>query len=180
MDCLEYGMKRATLKPEEKIINDNLVLYRKYSRKDVCKLLNWKSDCSSTVYGYKTETSTPEYTCPIFVTYEKAEDISETTKYDDVFIDNTRFSWMSRNRRTSKADEVAALIDQPNNNIKIMLFVKKNDGEGSDFYYMGKMKYNSFADTTMKDKDGSRVSVVNIQFDMEIPVPQNLYNYLEA
>ena len=45
---------------------------------------------------------------------------------------------------------------------------------------MGKMKYNSFADTTMKDKDGSRVSVVNIQFDMEIPVPQNLYNYLEA
>ena len=180
MDCLEYGMKRATLKPEEKIINDNLVLYRKYSRKDVCKLLNWKSDCSSTVYGYKTETSTPEYTCPIFVTYEKAEDISETTKYDDVFIDNTRFSWMSRSRRTSKADEVAALIDQPNNNIKIMLFVKKNDGEGSDFYYMGKMKYNSFADTTMKDKDGSRVSVVNIQFDMEIPVPQNLYNYLEA
>lgn len=45
---------------------------------------------------------------------------------------------------------------------------------------MGKMKYNSFEDTTMKDKDGSDVSVVNIQFDMETPVPHNLYNYLEA
>lgn len=179
-DCIEYGIKRATLKPEEQIVNDNLILYRKYSRKDICKLLNWSSDCSSTVYGYKTETTTDEYTCPIFVTYEKSADISETTKYDDVFIDNTRFSWMSRSRRNSKSDEVAALIDQPNNNIKIMLFVKKNDGEGSDFYYMGKMKYNSYEDTTMKDKDGSNVSVVNIQFDMENPVPQNLYNYLEA
>ena len=179
-DCLEYGIKRATLKPEEKIINDNLVLYRKYSRKDVCKLLNWKSDCSSTIYGYKTETSTEEYTCPIFVTYEKSEDISETTKYDDGFIDNTRFSWMTRSRRTSRTDEVAALINQPVNNIKIMLFVKKNDGEGSDFYYMGQLKYNSFTDTTMKDKDGSDVPVVNIQFDMDTPVPQNLYNYLVA
>lgn len=177
-DCLEYGIKRATLKPEERITNDNLVLYRKYSRKDVCKLLNWKSDCSSTVYGYKTETSTEEYTCPIFVTYEKSADISETTKYEDCFIDNTRFSWMSRSRRTSKSDEVAALINQQNNNIKIMLFVKKNDGEGSDFYYMGNMKYNSFLD--MKMKNNPDVDIVNIQFDMENTVPQNLYNYLEA
>lgn len=179
-DCLEYGLKRTMLKPEEKIVDDNLVLYRKYSRKDICKLLNWKSDCSSTIYGYKTETSTQEYTCPIFVTYEKSSDISETTKYEDVFIDNTCFSWMSRSRRTSKSDEVATLINQPMNNIKIMLFVKKNDGEGSDFYYMGKMKYNSFEDKTMKDGNGIDVPVVNILFDMEHPVPQSLYNYLES
>ena len=61
-----------------------------------------------------------------------------------------------------------------------MLFVKKNDGEGSGFYYMGKMRYNSLADTTMKDKEGADVPVVNIQFDMENPVPQNLYNYQVA
>jgi len=180
LDCLEYGIKRATLKPEEIVEDNNLVLYRKYSRKDICKLLNWKSDCSSTIYGYKTETSTEDYTCPIFVTYHKAADISETTKYEDGFIDNTRFSWMSRSRRTSEADEVAALIDQKQNNIKIMLFVKKDDGEGRDFYYLGKMYTNSFEDTTMKDKDGLDVSVVNIQFDMENPVPQNLYDYIEA
>ena len=45
---------------------------------------------------------------------------------------------------------------------------------------MGKMRYNSYSDTTMKDNNGTDVSVVNIQFDMETPVPQNLYNYLEA
>ena len=32
----------------------------------------------------------------------------------------------------------------------------------------------------MKNKDGADVPVVNIQFDMETPVPQNLYNYLVA
>ena len=176
LDVLSYGIKRASLKENEILVDDNLVLYRKYSRKDVCKLLNWRSDCSSTVYGYKTETSTEEYTCPIFVTYNKKEDISDSTKYEDEFVDNTRFSWMSRSRRTSQSNEVSALIHQNDNNIKIMLFVKKDDAEGNDFYYMGKMKYNSFEDTTM----ASGESVVNIQFDMETPVPQNLYNYLEG
>lgn len=178
-DCLSYGLKRASLKENEIQVDNNLVLYRKYSRKDVCKLLNWKSDCSSTVYGYKTEISTPDYTCPIFVTYKKSDEISDTTKYEDVFIDNSRFNWYSRSRRTSKSEEVSALIHQAENNIRILLFVKKDDAEGTDFYYMGDMKFHSFEDTTMNVKDGS-VSVVNIQFDMETPVPQNLYNYLET
>ena len=65
----------------------------------------------------------------------------------------------------------------PQNHIRAMLL---NDGEGSDFYYMGKMRYNSYSDTTMKDNNGTDVSVVNIQFDMENAVPQNIYNYLEA
>ena len=127
-------------------------------------------------YGYKTETSYDEYTCPIFVTYKKDENISETTKYEDVFIDNSLFSWMSRSRRTSESTEVATIIDQPQNNIKVMLFIKKDDAEGSDFYYLGKMNYNSHEDTKMKSGE----SVVNIRFNMESPVPQNLYNYLEG
>lgn len=180
INVIEYALYTWTKHYSKDICNDNMVLYEKYTRKDICRLLNWETDCSSTVYGYKTETSTEEFTCPIFVTYDKSEGISETTKYEDGFIDNTRFSWMSRSRRTSTTEEVAALIDQPNNHIKIMLFVKKNDCEGSDFYYMGQLKYNSFTDTTMKDKDGVDVPVVNIQFDMEHPVPQNLYNYLVA
>lgn len=64
-----------------------------------------------------------------------------------------------------------------------MLFVKKSDDEGSDFYYLGNMIYNSFEDTKMNsEKDGKieKVPVVNIQFRMKNPVPQQLYNYLES
>ncbi|MBO5137080.1 MAG: DUF3427 domain-containing protein [Spirochaetaceae bacterium] len=57
-----------------------------------------------------------------------------------------------------------------------MLFVKKDDAEGTDFYYLGKMNYNSFEDTTMKSGE----SVVKIRFEMETPVPQNPFNYLEG
>ena len=60
--------------------------------------------------------------------------------------------------------------------MKVLLFIKKDDAEGKDFYYLGKMNYNSFEDTTMKSGE----SVVNIRFDMETPVPQNLFNYLEG
>ena len=38
------------------------------------------------------------------------------------------------------------------------------------------MNYNSFEDTTMKSGE----SVVNIQFNIVPPVPQNLFNYLEG
>lgn len=182
-DCLEYAIKRAGLKSNEIRYDDNLVLYRKYTRKDICKLLNWKSDCSSTIYGYKTELSYETPTCPIFVTYNKKSNISESTKYDDVFIDNSHFSWMSRSRRTSTTEEVSALINQSKNHIKAMLFVKKSDDEGSDFYYLGNMIYNSFEDTKMNsENDGKieKVPVVNIQFRMKNPVPQQLYNYLES
>jgi hypothetical protein len=65
------------------------------------------------------------------------------------------------------------------NNIRIMLFVKKDDAEGSYFYFMGDMKFESFEDTTM-NSDKGQVPVVNIKFDMKTPVPQNLYAYLEG
>lgn len=64
-----------------------------------------------------------------------------------------------------------------------MLFVKKSDDEGSDFYYLGNMIYSSFEDTKMNcEKDGKieKVPVVNIQFRMKNPLPQQLYNYLES
>ena len=176
-DCLEYGLEKACLRKTEQYGSHNFVLYRKYSRKDVCKLLNWKKNITpQNISGYFIGEDNGEMTCPIFVTYEKKDDIAETTKYEDVFINNSLFSWMSRSRRTSKSTEVATIINQPNNNIKVLLFVKKNDAEGTDFYYLGEMNYNSYYDTKMKSGE----SVVNIRFNMETAVPQNLYDYLEG
>lgn len=178
-DCLTYGIKRAQIKESEKVENHNLVLYRKYSRKDVCKILNWDKDYSSTIYGYKTMEKTNTLSCPIFVTYEKHLEETDSTNYKDYFIDNTHFNWNSRSRRTSKSKEVAAIIDQKTNKIEIPLFIKKSDAEGSDFYYMGNCILNNYKNTKMNDGD-EIVPVVNIIFKMNTPVPKNLYNYLVA
>ncbi len=176
-DCLDYGLKRACLKEDEKIEDHNLILYRKYSRKDVCKLLNWKQNITpQNIGGYIVQKNNDEIECPVFITYKKS---SDSIKYEDFFIDNTRLNWMSKNKRTSSSPDVASILAQKENGIQIKLFVKKDDNEGTDFYYLGNMKTDTFNDTTMKS-DGKNVSVVNIQFDLETPVSQNLYNYLVA
>ena len=58
------------------------VLYNKYSRKDVFRILNWdKNPLAQNVGGYMFN---PERTnCAIFVTYHKSDEISDTTKYLD-------------------------------------------------------------------------------------------------
>lgn len=156
----------------------NLCLYEKYSRKDVCRLLNWKNDCSSTIFGYKTMCDKPPYTAPLFVTYDKAENISESTKYEDAFIDNSEFSWMSRSHRTSQSQEIAVILNQDKNKIKVPLFIKKSDDEGTDFYYMGDCFVKNSTDTKMQMKNGENVSIVNIVFEVVPQVSEDIYNYI--
>ena len=50
------------------------------------------------VAGYKT--SDDRSNCPIFVTYNKAEDVTDTTNYEDELISQQVFSHISKSRRT--------------------------------------------------------------------------------
>lgn len=66
--------------------------------------------------------------------------------------------------------------------MKVLLFIKKDDAEGKDFYYIGKMitDFDSKEQTQIPNEKGQMLPVVNIQFDIVPPVPQNLFNYLEG
>lgn len=177
-DTLSYGLKRASINGDESYVDHNLVLYRKYSRKDVCKLLNWKKNITAqTIGGYFIQEQNSEITCPIFITYKKSSDISESINYEDYFINNSQLHWMSKNKRTSSSPDVSKIINQKSNDIQISLFVKKSDNEGSDFYYLGPLKEMAYEDTKMK-VDGEMVNVVDVIFSMDKPLPHNLYNYL--
>ena len=183
LDLLEYGINRATIKDNEIYGDDGLVYYRKYSRKDVFKIMNFDKDQNpQNVGGYIIQEIEGRKKCPVFVTYEKSEDISSSTKYKDYFINNTRFNWMSKNKRYLNSPDVDAILNQERNNIQIELFIKKDDNEGTDFYYIGKMKtdYESREQTQIENEKGQMLPVVNLQFDVLPSVPQNLYSYLEA
>ena len=153
----------------------SFVLYQKYSRKEVLRLLNWPKDESSVVYGYRIKYNT----CPIFVTYHKSENISETTKYQDEFIDHYTFSWMSKNRRTLESPEVIEIINSKQNKTKLYLFVKKNDDEGSEFYYLGEVQTidGMWEQVTIKDKHNKDVPVVKFKFRMVNPLRSDIYDY---
>ncbi len=169
---IEYGLMRYH-DYYSNTDDDNLVLYQKYSRKDVCRILNWKKDDSSTVYGYRIKYGT----CPIFVTYEKKDDISESTKYPDQFIDNTSFSWMTRNNVRLDSPEAQEIINHSENGLRIYLFIKKSDAEGADFYYMGKVDPESWNQTTIRDKTGKKLPIMNFVMKLEHPVRNDIYEY---
>jgi len=146
-----------------------LVLYNKYSRKDVCRLLNWGKDISSTVYGYRTNFGVT----PCFVTYKKSSDVENSINYNDHFINPSLFAWESRSRRTLESEEIKQVI----NSGRVLLFVKKDDPEGKDFYFLGDVLIDKNA-IKQDHMPGSKLPVVHFKFHLQIPVDENIYNYL--
>lgn len=174
LDVINYGLLKYKTEYNAQVEGENLTLYAKYSRRDVCRLLNWPNDDSSTLYGYRVKHNT----CPIFVTYDKKEDISDSTKYLDEFVNKDVFSWMTRSRLKLDSKEVVAIKNYQKTNLKIHLFIKKSDDEGKDFYYMGQVEPFDFIQTTIKSKDGD-LPIVNIKYNLHIPVKDELYDYFE-
>lgn len=172
-DLVSFGLERYRDKYATHD-EDNFVLYEKYSRKDVCRLLNWKHETSATVFGYTIR----ENSCPIFVTYNKAADISSGINYDDGFQDEENFSWMTRHNVRLDSKEAQDIINCENNGLRIYLFVKKSDDEGTDFYYMGRMKPTHWRETVQKvDENGKTEPIVNFRFAMEHRVRNDIYRY---
>lgn len=152
-----------------------LTLYKKYSRRDACRLLNWTNDDSSTIYGYRTKHGT----CPIFVTYHKKE-VESSVDYGDEFLSPDVFRWFTRSKLTLQSNEVKNILAAETSGIDIHLFAKKDDGEGFDFYYMGTTKIiaDSPKEETMYDKNGKEIPVVTMNMVLEQPVQYDIYHYL--
>lgn len=171
-DAVRCGLeinKRDYSNPDEL----GFVRYEKYSRADVCRILNWDSDVSSTMYGYMIRNNQ----CPIFVTINKSEDISSTTKYVEDFEDESLFNWMTRSKRTLQSDEVVKILRAQSTGMKIPLFMKKSDSEGTDFYYLGQVDpiSSEAKQTTIDEKP-----VVGIPLKLREPLSDEIYNYLKS
>jgi len=84
------------------------------------------------------------------------------------------------NRKISSKDVQSILGKNTSTKIRLPLFIKKSNDESAEFYYMGDVQpnHNLVEQTTMKNDKGKDVSVVKIRFDLEDPVPENLYKYI--
>ena len=134
--------------------NHGFVYYAKYGRKDVFRILNWeKNQNPQNVGGYLA--SKDKSNCPIFVTYHKADDISDSTKYEDKFIDPQHFQWMSKSKRKISSPDVQVILNAQQQGTLLPLFVKKDDDEGVDFYFIGFLSYiEGSAQETLMQTDG--------------------------
>lgn len=155
---------------------DGPVIGRRYSRKDVCRLLNWANNEYSTMYGYSRDKDTN--TCPIFVTYHKADTISASTQYEDEFLNNKTMSWYSKNKRSLARSSLER--DIASGSLQLDLFVKKNDSEGPEFFYVGPVKPRDAMDTTIQSDEGKEVSIVNMKLDLAQPMGNDLLMFFET
>lgn len=158
--------------------DQSLTLYKKYTRKDACRLLNWTSDESSTIYGYKTKHGT----CPIFVTYHKNDEVESSVAYTEGFVSPEIFKWSTRSNRTLASAEVKTIIEAAENHIDLHLFIKKDDDEGGDFYYLGQAlpDKTSVEQAFMKDKNLKDIPVVHMHLALENTVEGKLYRYIAS
>ncbi|WP_431028897.1 DUF3427 domain-containing protein [Lysinibacillus sp. LZ02] len=173
---IEDILKCAFEKSKKYDCSKPLTLYKKYSRRDVCRLLNWEKDSSSTIYGYRTKFNTT----PLFVTYHKKDEVETSQAYGDEFLSSDLFRWFTRNRLTLDSNEVKAVLNHKEIGNDIHLFVKKDDGEGTDFYYLGKTDVltETAKNETMPDKNGKALPVVTMNMVLEQPVQYDIYHYL--
>lgn len=149
-------------------------LYEKYSRRDVCKLLNWDKNEEGTLNGGRIKNGT----CPIFVNYHKNED-DAAAKYLDEFLSNDLFQWCSTKNRTVLAKDINPIVHSTENGVDVHLFVKKHNGEGKDFYYLGPVNVESESAKNQKLEDeGVQYGVVTMNMVLETPVQYDIYHYL--
>lgn len=161
----------------EKIQNsgNDLILYNQYTRLDFLKLVNWRNDkknMANNIYGYRV---LDEY-IPLFITYHKSEDIDDSIKYEDHFLNQEELAWVSRKNVSLKNKEINQIINHKEDGKTIYIFVKKNDSEGSQHYYLGEAEYmkGSANETTNVTED----KIVTMNFIMKTPIRDDIYRYL--
>ncbi|HFR3550348.1 TPA: DEAD/DEAH box helicase [Streptococcus suis] len=167
-DVIETGILKSKEYPEI------FTLGQKYTRRDVLKLMNVsKDEPPLNIGGYKIDKETNS--CPIFITYHKSEDISDTIKYEDELLNESTLKWFSKNKRTLDSNDVSTITQSNENGLRLELFVIKDDSEGGEFYYLGPLRYvENSACEVIKNGD----SVVQMLFKLNSPVETNLYKYL--
>jgi superfamily II DNA or RNA helicase/HKD family nuclease/phage repressor protein C with HTH and peptisase S24 domain len=178
LDSTEYSIYEFDRLFDAENWQNGFVLYRKYSRKDVFRILNiLENPVAQNVGGYLVSPDNAH--CPIFVNYHKEDHISESTKYEDEFVNNKEFDWMSKSNRTLNSRDVQSILGQ-NGPIRLPLFIKKNNDEGMDFYYMGDVTpdLGQVQQTTIPNDQGKQLSVVKIRFNLANPVTTTMYSYL--
>lgn len=178
-ELVEFGISRYERDFAWSYGESDLVLYQKYTYEDVCRLLNWEqNEVPLNIGGYKFDKKTKTF--PVFINYDKADDISDTTKYEDHFVAGyrDRLIAISKSGRSLESEDVQNFLKAKERGIKVELFVRKNkdDKISKEFYYLGPMVSDGHAREFVMA--GTEKSAVEIQWILDVPVREDIYEYI--
>ncbi|MEG0473251.1 MAG: DEAD/DEAH box helicase [Solibacillus sp.] len=176
-EVINFGLARFESNYAERYKDTGFRLYKKYTYEDVCRILNWKrNETPLNIGGYKYDRETNTF--PVFINYEKNENVSETIKYEDRFLSESELIALSKRGRNLKSDDICRIRDALENGMKIYLFVRKNkdDKESKEFYFLGEMHPTGTFE--MVAMPNTSISAVEIKYRLEVPVRADIYDYL--
>ena len=176
-ELVDFGISRYKENFSMRYQDTDLVLYQKYTYEDACRLLNWeRNEVPLNIGGYKYDKKTKTF--PVFINYDKQNDISDTTKYEDHFTSRNRLIAISKSGRSIESEDVQNFLNAKERGIDVQLFVRKNkdDKISKEFYYLGRM----YATGGVKEfiMPNTDKSAVEIEWELDTPVREDIYEYI--
>lgn len=176
-ELVEYGIGRYLAEYRERYQNTNLVLYKKYTYEDACRLLDWEhNEVPLNIGGYKFDKKTKTF--PVFINYDKSDNISDTTKYEDHFTGMNRLIAISKSGRSVQSEDVQNFIHAKERGIDVELFIRKNkdDKISKEFYYLGRMCATGKTNEIIMPNTNK--TAVEIEWLLDTPVREDIYEYI--
>ena len=176
-ELVEFGISRYEMQYKEHYQDTDFVLYQKYTYEDACRLLNWESnEVPLNIGGYKYDQKTRTF--PVFINYNKNEDISDTTKYEDHFTSSSSLIAISKNGRSLQSEDVQNFLHAKERGIDVQLFVRKNkdDKISKEFYYLGRMEATGRTEEIVMHHTDK--TAVEIEWKLDVPVREDIYEYI--
>jgi superfamily II DNA or RNA helicase/HKD family nuclease len=178
-ELVEFGITRYKNNYSNRYMDTSFQLYQKYTYEDVCRLLEWeKGEVALNIGGYKFDKKTKTY--PVFINYEKSEDVEHTINYEDRFLSPSQLIAISKSGRTEKSEDVMQAYSAEEDGVEMSLFVRKNkdDKMSKEFYFLGKIKAIGSPHTfTMKN---TTKTAVEINYQLYTAVRQDIYDYITS
>jgi superfamily II DNA or RNA helicase/HKD family nuclease len=152
--------------------SSNMTLFESYSYCDVCELLNWNSDESATIGGYKFNKKTN--TLPVFINYNKND---KAIDYNDIFLSEDTFQAHSKKQRKMGPgnSDWEHIYKAKENDTKIYLFVRKSKEikSSKNFFFLGEVL--PIGESKRENVDNKEA--FKIIYKLQKPVRKDLYEY---
>ncbi len=176
LELIDFGIDRYNKFYSNCYMDTSFQLYQKYNYEDVCRLLEWeKNEVATNIGGYKFNKETKTY--PIFINYNKSEDISDTIKYEDRFESSSMLIGISKQPRKVNSPDIVQMYNTEKDGVFMSLFVRKNkdDKTSKEFYFLGKIK--AVGTPTPIIMKNTNKSAVEINYQLLTPVREDLFDY---
>ncbi|MBU3154994.1 DUF3427 domain-containing protein [Clostridium estertheticum] len=177
LELIEFGIDRHKRFYSTNYMDTNFQLYQKYTYEDVCKLLEWeKGEVALNIGGYRFDKKTKTY--PVFINYNKSQDINASINYEDRFESASQLIAISKSGRTEKSADVVQAYNAEKDGVEMSLFVRKNkdDKLSKEFYYLGKI--NTVGTPTPIIMGNTNKTAVEIRYQLYTPIREDLFDYI--